>query len=74
MHDRPARHAVIPWIVGLAVSAVIVLPVALKHPRHHYTLGARIVGALLIWIAIAALIRLLVFVVDRLRTRQTSPP
>jgi hypothetical protein len=51
------------------MSALLVLPLALRHPRHHYTVGARVFALLVVWIATAAVIRFLVFVVDWLRSR-----
>ena len=61
---------IVPWAISLLISAAVVLPIELG--RHHYSshkTSIRVIAALLIWVAIAALIRFLVFIFDRIRTR-----
>jgi hypothetical protein len=58
--------------VALAVSAVLVLPLALKHPRRHFTVQAHVIGDILVWLALATLIRLVIFAADWLRTRGSN--
>jgi hypothetical protein len=53
--------------VCLGVSLLIVLPLALKTPKHHFTVAARVGGDLLVWIGLAAGLRFVAFLVETLR-------
>jgi hypothetical protein len=64
----PNRAAFVPWLVSFAVSGVFILVVELT--KSHYAahkLGARIGAAIAIWLVLGLLVRLIVFIVDRLR-------
>jgi hypothetical protein len=56
-----------PWIVCLALSAVLVglLELGRGKPRHHHTVAAHVFAAVVIWIALAALFRLVAYLVAR---------
>jgi hypothetical protein len=65
-----ARTGVIEWLVSVAISAAIVLPAELT--RHHFAshrLSARIGGAILVWIAVATVIRFIMFFGTKLGAR-----
>jgi hypothetical protein len=67
---RARREAFAPWLVALALSGFLTLLVDLnrRKPDHH-AIGVQIVAGLLIWIALATIIRFIVFVVDEARWR-----
>jgi hypothetical protein len=55
------------WLAAIMVSTALVLPSELN--RHHYAahkLGPRIVAGVLIWVAIATIVRLVIFLGARL--------
>lgn len=66
--DRAStKRGAIAWIAALTVSALLVLSFELN--RHHYAASktsARIGAAILIWVALAAIIRFVVFLARRL--------
>lgn len=61
------QRNVLAWLAAVAISAAIVLPSDLN--RHHYAahkLGPRIVAGVLIGVALATILRLVIFVGARL--------
>jgi hypothetical protein len=70
MPANPRREALAPWFVALVLSGVLVLLLELnrRKPDHH-AIGIQIGAGVLIWIALATIIRFIVFVVDEVRWR-----
>jgi hypothetical protein len=44
-------------------------PARLETPKHDYTVGARVIAGVLVWVGLAAIFRLLVFGVTWLQDR-----
>jgi lipopolysaccharide export LptBFGC system permease protein LptF len=70
--SRGRRHAAIAWTVTLVLSAALVFPLSLKHPKHHYTIGARVFAGLIIWLGLAVIFRFLGFAVNWLQDRSAA--
>jgi hypothetical protein len=68
------RDAWMPWLVSLTMSAAIVLAFELtRRWRHDYSLAAKVLGAAVVWLAIAAVFRFVAFLANR-GTRRDEPP
>ncbi len=67
---RRSGASPVPWVVSLGVSAVITTPqIALGHYMH--AAGAAF-GGVLWWLILAALLRLVIFLADYLRSRNNG--
>ncbi len=67
---RRSGASPIPWVVSLGVSAVVTTPqIALGHYKH--AAGA-VFGGVFWWLILAALLRLVIFLADYLRSRNNG--
>ena len=72
MRTRESPH-IIPWVVAAVIGALLTLPLALAHTKHHYTTGAHIFAAVIFFAAFTAIMRLLIFGGERLTGRGRTP-
>jgi hypothetical protein len=66
---RPRLDAeAVPWVVTLVISGLLVTPFMLgAHWRHGFSVTGKVFSGLILWIALAAFFRFIVFLADYFR-------
>jgi cell shape-determining protein MreD len=65
-------QSLVPWLVSLALAAVVVVPQLALRNNHYKHLGAFVVDCILSWLLLAALLRFAIFLTDYFRRRTTG--
>ena len=54
------------WTIALALGAIPAAVIVLTPLKHHYSLAARVIGDIGIWLVIAALFRIAIYFLERI--------
>jgi hypothetical protein len=66
---RRDRASLVAWLVAMAASTVIAVPSSVMSHAHYKHLAVHVFADLFLWLALAAFVRLAIFLADYLRGR-----